>query len=124
MIIKFIAIGLLLTAPLLNAEPITLKKNTEIQKAHTLSLAIDNVTEKVMACINEPNSSREACACSDSDTCRFKKEFDKAVAIYCATKSDYPSWEGQIINYSVKGKNRSNVLSMEGLERQLGKYCK
>jgi hypothetical protein len=124
MIIRFISIGLLLTAPLLNAEPITLKENIEIQKAHILSQAIDNVTNKVMACMSEPNSSREDCVCSDLDTCRFKKEFDKAVAIYCATKSDYPSWEGQIINYSVKGKNRFNALSMEGLERQLGKYCK
>ncbi len=124
MIIKFIAIGLLLIAPLLNAEPITLKRNTEIQRAHTLSLAIDNVSEKVMACMNEPNGSREDCACSGSDTCKFKKEFDKTAATYCAIKLDFPSWEGQIINYSVKGKNGSNALSMEGLERQLGKYCK
>lgn len=121
---RFLAIGLLLTTTYLNAEPITLKDSNQIQRAHALSLAIDNISEKVMACMDEPGSTREVCACFNLDSCKFKKEFDKAAALYCAINTDFPSWSGKSINYSVKGKNGSHALSMAGLERQFGKYCK
>lgn len=121
---RLLAIGLLLITTYLNAEPLTLKDNNQIQRAHALSLAIDNVSEKVMACMDESGGTREVCACFNLDSCKFKKEFDTAAALYCAINTDFPSWKGESINYSVKGKTGSNALSMTGLERQFGEYCK
>jgi len=120
----FIAAGLLLFSTFLNAEPITLTQQSEIQRAHALSLAIDDVSGKVMACMEEPNGSREVCACFHLDSCQFQTEFETATALFCAIKSDFPSWEEQSINYQVEGENQSYALGMVGLERQFGKYCK
>ena len=74
----------------LHAEAITLTNEKEIQRVNELSLAIDDISEKVMSCIQSPNGSRTSCACTNNGSCKFKSEFEKTATLYCSIKSDFP----------------------------------
>src|SRR5690606_5662863 len=99
----------------LHAKPITLENEKEIHRANQLSLAMDAVSEKVMACTKKATSPKESCTCPDMDSCQFRAEFNKATSLYCSLKSDFPKWINKPIIYSIKGSKITHALSMEAL---------
>ena len=122
--IKLIMLVLVTGSTIAYAEPIMLSDQRDIQSAYVLTNSIAAISTKVMACINEPGGSVQACVCNDLDTCKFKNEFRNAASAYCKIKMDYPSWKGQSVNFYMEDTAKSHTLGMEGLERQFGPFCK
>ena len=89
---------MLSTPAFASTEPIMLKVDAEIQRANALSQSIGRISKKVMTCMKEPGGSAEVCGCSNLETCKFKKEFENTMSLYCAIKTDYPAWQGNTVN--------------------------
>lgn len=121
--IKFLFFSLIFTSTFLHAKPITLENEKEIHRANKLILAMNDISEKVMACIKAPNGSKASCTCPDIDSCKFKSEFKQAASLYCNLKSDFPKWINKHVIYSIKGSKITHAFSMEVLEQQYGKHC-
>ncbi len=84
--------------------------------------AINKVSEKVMGCMEQPDGTREKCACMDLENCKFKSEYQSLITIFCKAKIDHPEWAGKIVN--VYQSSKTIALGMVGLDRQLGSNCK
>ena len=121
---KIFVLVLFLFSNYAHAESIILKNIADIQRAQTLIQSIDETSKKVMACMKEAGGSVEVCGCSNLEMCKFKKEFKKTSILYCAIKSDFPTWAGNTINYYSTKEKLSHSLGMVGLDKMLGQYCK
>ena len=113
-----------LFATSLHAKALTLTAESDIKRAQEMSQAIDAVSQRVMACPESSGGSREVCVCASLESCKFKKEYEKAISLYCEIKTDYPEWANKPVNYFTSDNKISNALGMEALEIQFGKYCK
>jgi hypothetical protein len=84
------------------AETITIENPAEIQYAHTLSQAIDRLTDKVMSCIDNEGGTIEQCKCTEC-SCKFTDEYAALKKAYNDALKAKPAWEDNIVFYRLEG---------------------
>jgi uncharacterized metal-binding protein len=86
-----------------------------------LDKSIKRVSEKVLACMKQPDGTREKCACKDLENCEFQSEYQSLITTFCKAKKDHPEWADKTVN--VRQDSVTIALGMAGLDRQLGSNC-
>jgi hypothetical protein len=96
---------------------ITLTDSKKIADAMALNEAIDQVSKKVMQCVEEKLAPQEKCFCS------YPAEVSKVRERYEIALKNNPDWKDRIVFWTVKGNPTSYNLAFSGLRRQLEMKC-
>ena len=93
---------------------IMLEDESEIALAKGLNEDIDNLSDKVMSCMDAGNSN-ELCMCKNLDLLyEFLKDFDETI-------NNHPKWIGQNVSFMSEkedGTSEGVTLNFIGLQRQ------
>ena len=96
---------------------ITLTDSKKIADAMALNGAIDQVSEKVMQCVEKKLAPQEKCFCL------YPAEISKVREKYQIALKNNPDWNDRIVFWTVKGNPTSYNLAFSGLRRQLEMKC-
>jgi len=96
---------------------ITLTDPKKIAHAMALNEAIDQVSKKVMHCVEKKLAPQEKCFCL------YPAEVSNVREKYEIALKNNPDWKDRIVFWTVKGDPISYNLAFSGLRRQLEAKC-
>ena len=105
------------------AETLKLTDPDAITLAAELSDRIDDLSAKVMACIDDHRGDHEPCICRDACNCPFKSEYTAAEEAFRAALAQHPEWQDRMIHFTRPGDPLGYNLAFDGLARQFAASC-
>ena len=105
------------------AETLQLNDPEAIELAAAVSDRVDDLSGKVMACIDANGGDHKPCICIDACSCPFKAEYDAAEAAFHEALAQHPEWTDRMIHFTRAGDPMGYNLAFDGLARQFGAQC-
>ena len=106
------------------AETLKLTDPDAMTLAAELSDRIDDLSAKVMACIDAHGGDHEPCICADACNCPFKAEYTAAEEAFREALTQHPEWQDRMIHFTRPGDPLGYNLAFDGLARQFGATCR
>lgn len=103
------------------AETIELENPDDIKLAAKLNQSMDNLSSKVMNCIDE-GGTIEQCGCTEC-SCKFTAEYAAFKKAYKDALATYPDWDEKIIFYQLEGNPTGYNINFAGLKKQFSMKC-
>ncbi len=115
-----------IAADLSSNEPsnLDLTNAQEIESAQRINSAMENISSRVMACIEEKNGEVNGCTCETRERCPFKEEYDTFITIFCAATDNYPKWKQYDVFYQEGDGSVGHTLSTRNIYLHYGQECK
>ncbi|NIP38056.1 MAG: hypothetical protein GWO07_03375 [Candidatus Dadabacteria bacterium] len=108
-------------ALVVNAETIELTDPANIKYAHAVSRAMEEVSSKVMSCIDEGGTIGE-CKCTEC-SCKFTSEYEVFKKAYKEALAANPDWDDKVVFYTLEGDPMGYNINFEGLKSQFSSEC-
>ena len=105
------------------AETLELNDPGAIELAAVVSDRVDDLSDKVMACIDANGGDHKPCICLDACTCPFEAEYLAAEAAFREAIDRHPEWKDRVIHFTRPGNPMGYNLAFDGLARQFGSTC-
>lgn len=118
-----VSVCLVMVSPVTAGEVIDLKNPQEIKMADSVYQAVDQLSKKVMACIEANNGQVKGCICKDPCSCPFKKEYEAVKKAVFESVEANPHWKEQELFFKKHGEATGYNLSLSGLARQFKNSC-
>jgi hypothetical protein len=97
--------------------PIMLTNSDKIADAMALNEAIDQVSAKVMQCMQQGPATEEKCLC------RYSAEVQKVKDKYEIALKRNPEWKDRTVFWTIKGALSSYTLAFARIRRQVETKC-